>query len=480
MEEEGSIPQDHQELQKEKVQRSGRLFFKSLWKFIQETLSLKDGIDMNGTMEGIRNDVEFKGHGAWILVCSIMIASIGLSIGNIPIIVGAMLISPLMGPILGIGLAAGTNDFELLIKSLKDFGISVVISVLISWLYFLIIPQPEINLELEGRKEATLLAIAVAFFGGSAGIIAGSRKLKNNVVPGVAIATALMPPLCTVGFGLATLRWDFVTGALYLFGINSVFIALPTYFYIKYLRFPVKEFVDPHKEIRIKRVIYFFIVLIMIPSAFIFYNVLQSSFFSRDAGAFLAEIEELVDKKSDLTIIDRKIIYHTDSSKIRIALLGTFDESTRAQWEDLKLRYDLTNCQLDIKVPKDYSAELDEIRDLTEKSSYEQSKLFFQNLIDQKNQEIKSLETELDSKKEQEVDFESIESQVKLLTLDIEEFAFAKVLLNGEGKLDTVPTFFVQWKDGVNKDTKIETTELLRRWFSSNMKSEKVQVIEKN
>lgn len=478
MKDQESSTQDPQDLQKEKVQRSGRLFFKSLWKFIQDTLSLNDGIDKPGTMEGIRADVEFKGHAAWILVCSIMIASIGLSIGNIPIIVGAMLISPLMGPILGIGLAAGTNDFELLIKSLKNFGISVVISILISWLYFLIIPQPELNIELEGRKEATLLAIAVAFFGGAAGIIAGSRTLKSNVVPGVAIATALMPPLCTVGFGLATMRWDFVSGALYLFGINSVFIALPTYLYIRYLRFPVKEFMDPVREARIKRVIFFFIILIMIPSAFVFYNVLQSSFFSRDAGAFLAEIEELVDKKSDLTIIDRKIIYHPDSSKIRIALVGTFDENTRAQWEDIKLRYNLSNCQLDIKVPKDYSAELDEIRNLTRQSSYEQSKLFFQNLIEQKNQEIELLQLELKSKKDQEVDFATIESQVRLLTLDIEDVAFAMVLRKREGRPDTIPTFFIQWKDGINSSAKAETTELLRRWFSSNMKTEEVQVIE--
>ncbi len=220
-----------------------------LWRFLKEVFSLTEGIDREATAEGIRADVNFKGHGAWILIAAILTASIGLSVGNIPIIIGAMLISPLMGPILGIGLAAGTYDFPLLKKSLTNLGIMMVIGIAISALYFLVIPIPEINVELRDRTQATLLAIGVAFVGGAAGIIAGSRSQKSNVVPGVAIATALMPPLCTVGFGLATLRWEFFFGALYLFFINSVFIALPTFLYIRYLKFPMKQVLDAAKQL---------------------------------------------------------------------------------------------------------------------------------------------------------------------------------------------------------------------------------------
>ncbi|MGB0424421.1 MAG: DUF389 domain-containing protein [Flavobacteriales bacterium] len=465
------------EIQKEKINRSGKLFFKSLWSFIQDTLSLKEGIDKPATIEGIKHDVVFKGHAAWILVCSIMIASIGLSTGNVPILVGAMLISPLMGPILGVGLAAGTNDFELLVKSLKNFGVAVVISIFISWLYFLIIPQPDINIELEGRKEATLLAIAVAFFGGAAGIIAGSRSLKSNVVPGVAIATALMPPLCTVGFGLATMRWDFVTGALYLFGINSVFIALPTYLYIKYLKFPVKEFVDPIRERKIKRVIVVFIFLIMIPSAYIFYDVLQVSFFQRDANAFLVELEQSLEA-TGTSIIDQKIIYSEDKPSIKIALMGDpISKQTEATWQTLMLSNNLQNCDLQIRRPKDYTQEIEDLKSFTTARTFEQSQMMFQSVIDEKDKTIRELNLQIERKKSQEIDFKSYYDQVRLLTLDVSQVAFAKIYQQGISSVDTIPTFFITWKPGTDESKVLDDSQLIKRWFVSKMKDERVQVV---
>ena len=409
-----------------------------------------------------------------------MIASIGLSTGNIPILVGAMLISPLMGPILGVGLAAGTNDFELLVKSLKNFGVAVGISIFISWLHFLIIPQPDINIELEGRKEATLLAIAVAFFGGAAGIIAGSRSLKSNVVPGVAIATALMPPLCTVGFGLATMRWDFVTGALYLFGINSVFIALPTYLYIKYLKFPVKEFVDPIRERKIKRLIFVFVFIIMIPSAYIFYDVLQVSFFQRDANSFLAELEQTLDS-SGTSIIDQKIMYSEDKPIIKIALMGDpVSSQTEATWHALMLTHNLTNCDLQIRRPKDYTQEIEDLKSFTTARTFEQSQLMFQSIIDEKDQTIKDLNQQIQKKKGQEVDFKSYYDQVRLLTLDVSSVAFAKIYKQKLDTLDTVPTFFISWKKGTDESKILDDSQLIKRWFVSKMKDERVQVVKQS
>ncbi|NQX90748.1 MAG: DUF389 domain-containing protein [Flavobacteriales bacterium] len=473
MEENKSV--NEEDIQAERVQRSGRQFLANLWEFIKNTLSLREGIDKPGTMEGIKADVEFKGHAAWILVCSIMIASIGLSIGNIPIIVGAMLISPLMGPILGIGLAAGTNDYELLKKSLKNFGVAVAISIIISWLYFLIIPQPEINLELQGRKEATLLAIAVAFFGGAAGIIAGSRTLKSNVVPGVAIATALMPPLCTVGFGLATFNWSYVTGALYLFGINCVFIALPTYLYIRYMRFPVKEFVDPIRERKIKRIIYFFIVLIMIPSAYIFYNVLQRSFFQSDANEFLTELEMSLDQNTNTTIIERKIMYDQDPPVIKIALMGDpISDETLAAWETLKNKHNLQDCMLDIKVPKDYSHELNELREMTAERGLEQNRLLYQSIIDEKNKEVEMLQQQLMKREQADINIDDVLQQVSLLTLDVEDVKFAKVYEKNDAGLDTIPTFFITWKSGVSKAKREDDAQLIERWFKSKLKDPRV------
>lgn len=460
-----------------KLNRSSRLFFKSLWSSIQNILSLKEGVDKEETMAGIRADVEFKGHSAWILVFSIFIASIGLNTGSVAVIIGAMLISPLMGPILGVGLAAGTNDVDLLTKSLKNFGVMVIISVVISTIYFFIVPTPEINLELKGRKEATLLAIAVAFFGGAAGIIAGSRSLKSNAVPGVAIATALMPPLCTVGFGLATRQWDFFFGALYLFFINSVFIALPTYLYIKYMRFPVKDFVEPKREQRVKRMIYTFVALIMIPSFFIFYNVLQQSFFNTNADQFLAKIETVLDK-TGTSIIDRKVSYDKVQPQITIALMGDpVGDETEALWNSMLSDYGLEKCQLNIRRPKDYSQEIQDLKNLTSEQSLAQSRMMYQGLIDQRNKEIDSLQQRLLTKERARIDSEKLLQEIQLLTVDVEEAAFAQLIQSKFGELDTLPTFLVQWRSGTSKSKIAEDTDLLQRWFQSSLKKPRVQVI---
>ncbi|MCF6241446.1 MAG: DUF389 domain-containing protein, partial [Bacteroidales bacterium] len=173
-------------------------------KFLIEILSIREGTDVEGTINGIKKDMVFRGVTVWILVASIFIASIGLNVNSIPVVIGAMLISPLMGPILGIGLSVGTNDWDTLLRSLKNFGIAIVISLITSIIYFLITPLKDASPELLARTKPTILDVLIAIFGGIAGIVAGSRSEKTNVIPGVAIATALMPPLCTAGYGIAT------------------------------------------------------------------------------------------------------------------------------------------------------------------------------------------------------------------------------------------------------------------------------------
>ncbi len=213
--------------QEQKVEESSRnlsrrfsLLWMELYRFASALLSIREETDYEKTREGIVKDVSFRGHTVYILICSIFIASIGLNLNSPAVIIGAMLIAPLMGPILGTGLALGTNDDELLIKSLKNFGVMVSISLITSTVYFILTPLVEYQPELLARTKPTTLDIFVAIFGGIAGIVAGSRKEKNNVIPGVAIATALMPPLCTAGFGLATGNWPFFFGAFYLFLLN--------------------------------------------------------------------------------------------------------------------------------------------------------------------------------------------------------------------------------------------------------------------
>src|SRR4051812_2822567 len=202
-----------------------RRIFRKIRIFIYRRFNLlEDRQDEALIISSISKDVEFKGASLWALVFAIVIASIGLNTDSIPVIIGAMLISPLMGPIMGIGLGIGINDFELLKRGMKNLFIAALISVASSAVYFAVTPLHEVTPELQARTHPALWDVFIAFFGGMAGIVAGTRKEKGNVIPGVAIATALMPPLCTVGYGVATGRWLDALGALYLFFINSLMI----------------------------------------------------------------------------------------------------------------------------------------------------------------------------------------------------------------------------------------------------------------
>ena len=243
---------------------------------------LAEGTDAEGTITEIRSNVQLRGANVWILICAAGLASIGLDVNSAAVIIGAMLISPLMSPILGIGLGVGINDQGLLIDALKNFSIAVGISIAVSTLYFLVTPLGEPQPELVARTEPTLLDVGVALFGGIAGIVAGSRREKTNAIPGVAIATALMPPLCTAGFGIATGRWAFFFGAFYLFFINAVFISLSTYLIVRYLHFPYHEFPDERTRVLVKRSLAVFVIVVAIPSTIIFYRVI-SDLQTRDA-----------------------------------------------------------------------------------------------------------------------------------------------------------------------------------------------------
>lgn len=244
---------------------------------LKKVLNIKPGTDVNGTIERISSGVSFKGYNSWILFCSVILASIGLDVNSVAVIIGAMLISPLMSPILGVGLSVGIHDKELFLRSLRNLGIATLISLTGSTLYFLSTPFGDITSELLGRTHPTLLDVMVAFFGGVAGIVSMSRSESTNAIPGVAIATALMPPLCTAGYGLASGRWEFFLGAFYLFFINAIFIALATYLLVKYLKFPIKQYVDKQLQRRYTRLSWFFVSLSLIPSFYFLYTVYKDN-----------------------------------------------------------------------------------------------------------------------------------------------------------------------------------------------------------
>jgi uncharacterized hydrophobic protein (TIGR00271 family) len=255
------------------------------WFYLRSELESYDVIH-----ENIEKGIVFKGTNLWILVFAIVVASVGLNMNSTAVIIGAMLISPLMGPINGLGYSLATYDFHLFRLSAKNFSFALGISLITSTLYFVITPINQAHSELLARTSPTIYDVIIAFFGGLAGMIAMSSKLKGNVIPGVAIATALMPPICTAGYGLATLQFNFFFGALYLFTINSVFIAFAALIVCQFLKFPIRSIVDPDRRRRVNHAITIIIILTIIPSIFFGVRLVQNQKFVDKSESFLHDV----------------------------------------------------------------------------------------------------------------------------------------------------------------------------------------------
>ena len=302
-----------------RMENNSKTFFSKVKTYISDIVSLSDHIDTDKASQYIRSNIDFKGPNAYILAFAIIVASVGLNTNSIAVIIGAMLISPLMGPIFGIGYGLGTNDTSFLKKSFKNLIVMVVISVLASTVYFLVSPlELENHTELLTRTNPTIYDVFIALFGGSAGIIEISRKDKGTVISGVAIATALMPPLCTAGFGLATGSLKYFAGALYLFSINSIFIAIATLLAVKYLKFPMATFTDPAKQKRVSRWIAALVIIIIIPSVYSAVIMIRENNFSHTAKEFIAANKEL----SRSYIYDHSIDFRAKPPKIELFIAG--------------------------------------------------------------------------------------------------------------------------------------------------------------
>ena len=216
---------------------------------------------------------KIKGPALVILILSIFIASIGLNMNSTAVVIGAMLISPLMGPILAIGFGFATLNFTVVKSGILRLSLQITIAVLASALYFYISPVQTATSELLARTEPNIFDVFIAIFGGLAGIIGQTRKTLDNVIPGVAIATALMPPLCTAGYGLANGNWQYFFGASYLFFINAFFIFFAAFIVLKGVySLPFHE--QAEERIRRNQLIFLVIGLIMaIPSIYAGYDM---------------------------------------------------------------------------------------------------------------------------------------------------------------------------------------------------------------
>jgi len=312
--------------------------------FLKDYLDFRrDKEDEKQIMDEIRRGVEFRGTNLWILIFAIFIACLGLNVNSTAVIIGAMLISPLMGPIMGIGLAVGINDFELMKRSLKSFLITTLFSVFTAMLFFVISPVAEGQSELLARTSPTIYDVFIALIGGLAGLMALATKNKGNVIPGVAIATALMPPLCTAGYGIATGNLLYFLGAFYLYFINSVFICLATILGVQIFKFPKMQFVDKDREKRVRQSIIVIVILTMIPAIFLTVGILRDTYFDSAANRFIKEQLSF----ENAQVVDKRVTRKHKDNEIRVVMVGTeVPDSTIAVARSRMKDYNLEDTRL--------------------------------------------------------------------------------------------------------------------------------------
>jgi len=435
-------------------------FIISLKQFLYDIFNLEeDKAHEDEIIENVKRQIEFKGTNLWILMFAILIASIGLNVNSTAVIIGAMLISPLMGPIMGIGLGVGINDFELIKRSYKNFAIAIVISLITSALYFFITPLSEAKSELLARTTPTIWDVFIALFGGLAGIVAATRRTISNVVPGVAIATALMPPLCTAGYGLATMQMSFFIGAMYLFFINSVFISVATYTMVRFLKFHKKEFIDPARELKVKRSIAIIVIITIIPSVIIAYSIVKKAVLERNVNQFIAN--EL--NFSGIEILSKKIYNDSSKTRVEVFLFGPELDNKIIEVAKSKLpRYGLNNVELVLRqaLVKDAKQDLSMIKSAIIEDLYKKN----EEIIKKKDEQIKSLEEQLNVYLQGQYPVKDIASEAKILFGNLLELSINKssVMNLNENKLDTLTIGYAKFKYPLKPDEKKKFNDWLK------------------
>lgn len=323
------------------------LIWRNIVQFISGRFNLQEGkTNEQEIVDSVRKNVEFKGANLWALIFAIFIASIGLNVNSTAVVIGAMLISPIMGPVMGIGLGIGINNLALVKKGVYNLLVATIIGIVTSSVYFFITPLHEAQSELLARTSPSVWDVFIAFFGGMAGMVAASQKEKNNVVPGVAIATALIPPLCTAGFGIATGNWLYFLGAIYLYFINSLFIAIATYLVAVYLKMRRLHFEDPQTEKRVKHYMIAIVIITIVPSIFMAYRIVGKSIFETNSRKF---VEEQFNFKNT-QVVSRSYHYDSPAQTIDVLLIGDLlDKKTIAALNAKLSQYGLAGVKLNIR-----------------------------------------------------------------------------------------------------------------------------------
>lgn len=432
-----------------------------LWKRIRSYAHIKEDTDYQATIEYISKSVIFRGINMWVLFFAIIVASVGLNVNSTAVIIGAMLISPLMGPINGVGLAIGTFDDDLLLKSIKNLTVMVVISLVASTLYFLISPISDAQSELLARTQPTIFDVFIAFFGGLAGIVATSRKSQSiTVMSGVAIATALMPPLCTAGYGIATGQLWYFLGAFYLFFINSFFIALATYLMVRFLGFPMKQYMDPKRKLKVKRLTTLFTIIIIVPSIYLAYDVVKESNFNSQSIKFVDYIQEQ-EYFNNVQLIKADRDYHHRSQTVTLYLIGNTlsKEVIHDMQVLLQEGYGQSKARLIVKQTEggtiDITKQNEIIEDILDKKDA---------TIAKQDSTITRLEGQLSKVQNAITLSEQITKEVHAQYPNIRKFAISDMTIYDPQTLENenMPIVYIQWSNGAHGDLETKIVQWLK------------------
>ncbi len=445
------------------MNQTNKYWLQSFGRFLRDKFNLdEDKAIQSEVVENISRGVEFRGTNLWVLIFATFVASLGLNVNSAAVIIGAMLISPLMGPIMGIGLSLGINNFELMKRSLRNFGFMIAVSIITSTVYFVVSPLSTAQSELLARTMPTTYDVLIAFFGGLAGMVAQSRKDRTStVIPGVAIATALMPPLCTAGFGLATGQFNYFIGAFYLFFINTVFIAIATYVIVRFLKYDKKVFLDKQREKRVRQSMIAIVIITLVPSVILGYRIVQRTVFEANADRYVSSVF----KFRNTQIIDYNKIYKDTSGHSVIDLLVIGEPLSQDVIENVRAQmpsYGLMKTRLYVR-HADGSNRLD--LNTLQKG--------YAEIIAEKNRQISDLSHRLSGYVADTLAYDDLAREAGTVVEYIGSLSLANVVeYNVKGNpTDTLLMCMVKPLEGQEVDT-----ARLSRWLSVRMKSKKVVI----
>ncbi|SCY16092.1 uncharacterized hydrophobic domain-containing protein [Nonlabens sp. Hel1_33_55] len=440
-------------------------------KFLNDLLDIREDSDRNETIESVRKDISFQGHNAWILIFSIFVASLGLNVSSTAVVIGAMLISPLMGPIVGMGLGVAINDARMLRRSLTNLGVMVILSLLAATLYFSLTPISEFTPELEARTAPNVLDVLVAIFGGLALIVAKAKKgTISNAIAGVAIATALMPPLCTAGYGIAEWNLAYFSGAMYLFSINTVFIGLSTYVVCKLLKFPMVKYANQKKRKRISFIATAVGIVVLAPSIYLFYKLYR-------VQVQKSAVQEFMDEYVQYDGVRSTSEYDPVEKKLDVVLFGaSVPDVIIQQWTKKLESYPSlvdVNAQFYQGSGPIMDGNYEDIASIQEERIDDIKRLQDQGLI------IGELQRELETIKSENRKFAFISEEAHLLYPELKSISYAPNISNkfNSKSMDTVDVFTVTYNDSLIAPLeRLKVNSRLRQWLKYRMKSDSVMV----